>query len=294
MGGRSVRPVTSEAIQLPIGALTFDAVAAGPADGPPVLLLHGFPQSGHSWRKVQPQLAAAGYRTVAPDLRGYSPGARPTDPAAYAMETLVGDVLSLADALGWESFHLLGHDWGGAVAWQVAGRHPDRIRTLNVVSTPHPAAFTAAKAAGPSPDGDDQQARSGYMQTFRAPGAEALLLADDGALLRLMLTASGLDDESVEHYVQRFDTPDKVAGPLNWYRGADPSDAVGMGPITVPTLYVWSTEDIALGRTAAELTAGQVDGPYDFAVLEGISHWVPEAAADQLSTLVLEHLAAHR
>ncbi|MCU1499931.1 MAG: alpha/beta hydrolase [Acidimicrobiales bacterium] len=285
--------MTSEAIQLTIGDLTFDAVAEGPPDGTPVLLLHGFPETAHSWRKVQPQLAAAGYRTVAPDLRGYSPGARPSDPAEYTMAILAGDVVALADALGWETFHLLGHDWGGAVAWHVAGRFPDRVRTLSVASTPHPVAFSAAKTAGPSSDGDDQASKSGYIDTFRAEGAEELLLADDGALLALMLAASGLDDESADHYTNRFDTAEKLTGPLNWYRGAEPSDAAGSGPITMPTLYVWSTEDIAFGRTAAELTGGQVDGPYTFEVLQGVSHWVPEAAPDELAGFVLTHLAAN-
>lgn len=281
-----------EQIELTVGPFTFDAVADGPPDGAPVLLLHGFPQSAYSWRLVQPQIAAAGYRTVAPDLRGYSPRARPTDRSDYAMEVLVGDALGLADALGWETFHLVGHDWGGALAWHVAGRFGDRVRTLNVVSTPHPDAFNQAKKAGPSADGDDQAAKSGYMDTFRAEGAEELFLADDSALFKLLLDGSGLDAESAAHYLDRFDSAEAMAGALSWYRGADPTDAAGLGPITMPTLYVWSTDDIALGRTAAELTAGCVDGPYRFEVLESVSHWVPEAAPDALAALVLDHLGA--
>jgi len=278
-------------LELPIGPYVFDAVSAGPADGEPVLLLHGFPEGAWAWRKVQPTIADAGYRVVAPDLRGYSPRARPTDKADYTIGALVDDVLALADALGWDRFHLVGHDWGGALAWHTAGRFPARIRTLSVVSTPHPVAFNQAKKAGPSADGDDQAAKSGYMETLRADGAEELFLADDGAVFRLLLEGSGLDAESAAHYVEHFDSVEKMAGPLSWYRGADPSDATGLGPITMPTLYVWSTEDIALGRTAAELTAAHVTGPYRFEVLEGVSHWIPEAAPDALATLVLEHLA---
>lgn len=280
-----------ETVELSVGPFVFDATAEGPADGAPVLLLHGFPQSAHCWRFVQPQLAAAGFRTVAPDLRGYSPRARPTGKADYAMDVLVGDVTALADALGWETFHLVGHDWGGAVAWQVAGRFGGRVRTLNVVSTPHPNAFNQAKKAGPSADGDDQAAKSGYIATFRADGAEELFLADDSALFKLLLDGSGLDAQSVAYYVGRYDSVEAMAGPLSWYRGADPTDAAGLGPITVPTLYVWSTDDIALGRTAAELTAGCVDGPYRFEVLDGISHWIPEAAPDPLAALLLDNLA---
>ncbi len=278
---------------LSVDPLTFDAWVDGPLDGEPVFLLHGFPESGHCWRFVQPALAEAGYRSVAPDLRGYSPGARPVDVAEYTMDHLVGDVLDLADELGWDRFHLVGHDWGGAVAWQVAGRHPDRIRTLTAVSTPHPGAFAGAKKAGASTDGDDQVAKSDYIHLFRSEGAEELFLNDGSTVFRAVLLGSGLCDEDAEHYIARFDTVEALAGPLAWYRAADPSDSDGMGPITVPTLYVWSTDDIALGRTAAELTADQVDGPYTFEVLDGVSHWIPEMAADALAERLIGHLQAN-
>ena len=275
-----------EPLALTIGPFTFDAVAEGPVDGTPVLLLHGFPEGAHTWRRVTPALAAAGFRTVAPDLRGYSPRARPTEPSDYTMDVLVGDVLDIADALGWDTFHLVGHDWGGALAWHVAGRHPERVRTLCVVSTPHPVALKAAQRSGPAADGDDQGAKSGYMATFRAPGAEDFFLADGAAVFQLMLEGSGLDTESAAYYVARIDTVEALAGPLSWYRGADPNDATGLGPITASTMYVWSTEDVALGRTAAELTASCVAGPYRFEVLEGVSHWIPEAAASELAVLL--------
>lgn len=281
-------------IQIPLGPYIFDAVAAGPVDGTPVLLLHGFPETSWSWRFVQPALAEAGYRSVAPDLRGYSPGARPTEPSEYTIDELVGDVIGIADHLGWGRFHLVGHDWGGALAWQVAGRHADRLITLDVVSTPHPAAFALAKEAGPSPDGDDQAEKSAYMTWFRTPGSEHEILAEGGETLRAGLVTMGLDQESADHYVDRLTDPSVLVGGLNWYRGADVTDNVGMGPITMPTLYVWSTDDVALGRTAAEATAGEVVGPYTFEVLDGISHWIPEEAPDALLSHLLPHLDAHR
>lgn len=281
-------------IVVPVGPLTFDAWVDGPADGEPVLLLHGFPEEGHCWRFVQPTLAAAGYRSVAPDLRGYSPGARPVDVAEYTMAHLVGDVLALADELGWERFHLVGHDWGGAVAWQVAGRHPERIRTLTAVSTPHPAALAGAKKVGVSSDGDDQEAKSDYIQLLRSDDAEELFLNDESAVFQAVLLGSGLCDEDAEHYIDRFGTVEALAGPLAWYRAAGASDSDGMGPITVPTLYVWSTDDIAFGRTAAELTGTQVDGPYTFEVLDGVSHWIPGMAADALAERLVTHLDANR
>lgn len=278
-------------LRLEVGDLTFDALAAGPADGTPVLLLHGFPQTASTWRRVLPALGAAGLRAVAPDQRGYSPDARPSDTAEYGMEHLVGDVLGFADTLGWDTFHLVGHDWGGAVAWQVAGRHGDRLRSLTVVSTPHPAAFTKAKQAGPSADGDDQNAKSSYMATFRDPATPAMLMADDRAVLKLIVEGAGLDPESGAEVLARVQTVEDADAALAWYRAADPSDADGMGPVTVATLYVWSTADVALGRTAAELTGPEVDGPYRFEVLDGVSHWVPEEAPDALADLVLDHIA---
>ena len=282
----------ANALTLELGPYTFDAVAAGPDDGEPVLLLHGFPESSWSWRLVQPVLAEAGYYSVAPDLRGYSPGARPAEASAYTVDELVGDVVGFADRLGWDGFHLVGHDWGGAIAWHTAGRHPERVRTLSVASTPHPGAFAAAKAAGPSPDGDDQNEKSGYMQVFRQEGSENLFLADDGAGFRLGMAAAGLDEESIEHYYARLSTPEAMVGALNWYRGADPTDSSGMGPIGMPTLYVWSDGDVALGPTAARATADYVEGPYRFEVLEGVTHWIPEQAAERLGALLVDHLAS--
>src|SRR4051812_27824865 len=133
-----------ETIEIPVGGMTFTARVAGPSDGRLVFLLHGFPESSYSWRHQLGALAAAGYRAVAPDQRGYSPGARPEAIEAYAVPHLVADVLAMADDMGGHEIDVIGHDWGGSVAWQLAGRFPERLRTLTVLSTPHPAAFTSA------------------------------------------------------------------------------------------------------------------------------------------------------
>jgi len=271
-------------VELAVGDLVFEARADGPADGELVLLLHGFPQTSLSWRNQLDALAAAGYRAVAPDQRGYSPGARPADVAEYRVERLVGDVLGFADALGVERFHLVGHDWGGAVAWQVAGRHPERLRTVTSVSTPHPGAFRRSLQDG------EQRDKSSYILFFRSPEAEPFFLDNDAAGLRALYTASGLSDDAVEDYVRVLTQPGAMTGALNWYRAADLGLVEGLGPITTPTMYVWSTFDPALGRDAAEATAAQVEGPYRFEVLEGVSHWIPEEAPDALNALLIEHL----
>jgi pimeloyl-ACP methyl ester carboxylesterase len=275
-----------ERLELEVGPYTFDARADGPPGGELVLLLHGFPQSSYTWRHQLPTLARDGYRAVAPDLRGYSPRARPTDADEYRVDPLVGDVLGFADVLGADTFHLVGHDWGGALAWQVAGRHAPRVRTLTVVSTPHPLAMRESIQHG------EQREKSGYMQYLRTPEAEEFLADDDGAGLRMLFEASGLQPIDAGEYLRHFREPGAIAGALSWYRGADIRLVEGLGPITMPTLYVWSTADPALGREAAEATAACVDGPYRFEALEGMGHWIPELAADELNGLLVEHLAA--
>src|SRR5207302_917343 len=146
------------------------------ADGELVLLLHGFPQSSWEWRSQLKALGDAGYRAVAPDQRGYSRRARPPGVEQYRIEHLVADVLAIADWLGGHRFHLVGHDWGAAVAWQVAGRHADRLRTLTPVSVPHPAAFSTAL------QGDDQRDRSSYIDFFRQPDKPEEVLLREGAV----------------------------------------------------------------------------------------------------------------
>ena len=275
--------------EIAVGALTFDALADGPEDAELVLLLHGFPQTSASWRDQVTALAAAGYRAVAPDQRGYSPRARPTELAAYAMPELVGDVIGFADALGAARFHLVGHDWGGAVAWHVAARHPDRLHTLAVVSTPHPAALRRAYSGDL---GGDQAERSGYMAFFRQPDSQDRMLENDAAVFRLLFAGSGMPEGRERPYLEALGTPQALGAALNWYRAASVADAEGLGPITTPTLYVWSTEDVALGTEAAEATAQCVEGPYHFAVIEGVSHWIAEQAPDRLNQLLLDHISA--
>ncbi|MEY2477971.1 MAG: hypothetical protein QOG87_3286 [Actinomycetota bacterium] len=282
-----------EDLEIPVGKMTFSARAAGPADGRLVVLLHGFPQTSWSWRGQLDALAEAGYRAVAFDQRGYSPGARPEGTEHYKLDHLVADVIAVADSMGGHRLDLVGHDWGGAVAWQTAGRYPARLRSLTVASTPHPGAFTSSLSAGGGRGGGgDQAQRSSYMEFFQQPEVpEQMFLADNATGLRGLYQASGLPGD-VEEYVRVLTQPYAMTAALNWYRAASIGDVEGMGPITTPTLYVWSDNDVALGRDAAEATAAHVQGPYRFEVLEGISHWIAEEATDCFNALLLEHLAS--
>jgi pimeloyl-ACP methyl ester carboxylesterase len=266
---------------------TFGIRSAGPADGELVLLLHGFPESSLEWEALLPELARAGYHAVAPDLRGYSPGARPPDVESYRLDHLSSDVLAIADALAGDAFHVVGHDWGAAIAWNVGIVAPDRVRSLTAVSVPHPAAFARALATDP-----DQQQRSGYIAFFQQVGvAEQALLGNDAALLR-SIYGSGAAAAHADEYVRLLGEPGALTAALNYYR-ALPLGGARVDDVVVPTLYVWSTGDAALGRSAAEWTADHVDGPYRFEVLEGVSHWIPEEAADELTRLLLEHLETY-
>jgi pimeloyl-ACP methyl ester carboxylesterase len=272
--------------------LVFDAWLEGPADGEPVVMLHGFPQSRHSWRAQVTALAAAGYRVVAPDQRGYSPGARPdpSDLAAYHVDELVRDVLEITSACGWPDrrWHLVGHDWGGMVAWITAFRHPERIASLTVLSRPHPAAFRAALE---QPDGD-QQHRSRHHRAFLDGDTARLLLDDDAARLRRMLRDGGVPEATIVDYVSVLGTPAALEAALAWYR-AVPRLAVTIGPITVPTMYVWGDRDPTVGRQAAEGTAAHVTGPYRFVELSDVGHFASDESPDRVSELLIEHFGAH-
>jgi pimeloyl-ACP methyl ester carboxylesterase len=275
-----------ERLQIDARGMTFTARAAGPADGRPVLLLHGFPQTSWSWRHTLLSLAAEGYRAVAPDQRGYSAGARPRAVADYEMRHLVADVLAIAATMDMAAFDLVGHDWGGRVAWVTAAMHPQRVRSLSVVSTPHPDALRSART------GHGAGERSTYIDLFRRPEEpERLLLGPDGSGsgIRALFAAAGIEPVTADEYVATLVEPGAVTAALNWYR-ADGVGVDGLPPIVVPTLYVWSTGDAALSRVAAEMTAEFAAGRYVFAVMEGISHWIPEEAPEELTRLLLEHL----
>ncbi|PXY26951.1 alpha/beta fold hydrolase [Prauserella muralis] len=273
-----------EQLTIPTPAGAFDAIAAGPGDGRPVLLLHGFPEAGVQWEHQVAELGADGYRAVAPDQRGYSPAVRPEDPAEYGIAELVGDVLALADALGWSRFDLVGHDWGAAVGWWTAAEHAARLRTLTAVSTPHPAALAQAIRTD-----EDQAMRSAYLSEWRQTRAtEKRMLANDAEALRRMFEWK-VPRGHVEDYVLRLSEPGALTAALNWYRAGRPDGEAG--PIEVPTLYVWGTEDVAFGSTAALGTENWVTGPYEFRMFEDVTHWLPEEVPEAFTAVLREFLA---
>jgi pimeloyl-ACP methyl ester carboxylesterase len=261
--------------------LIFDVRDGGPADGEPVVLLHGFPQDSTSWSGVEPALHEAGLRTLAPDQRGYSPGARPRGRRAYVTNELADDVLALLDEAGLASAHIVGHDWGGAVAWVLAGRNPERVRSLTVLSTPHPGALLRSFRSSP------QGLKSLYMLFFQLPAIPELLI---GRSLPMALQKTGLPAEFAAHNARRMSEPGALTGALNWYR-AMPFGMRGGRRSKVPTMYIWGRQDRFLGRFAAEATADYVVGPYRFVELDA-GHWLPETHPSEIAQLITEQIHA--
>lgn len=268
-----------------LGDLDFTVDIAGPADGAPVLLLHGFPESRHMWRHQMEALATAGFRAIAPDQRGYSTGARPEAEDAYRVELIVEDAVSLMHVLGPRQFHLVGHDWGGQIAWLLAARYPDRVRTLSVLSRPHPAAFARAMAEDP-----EQAERSRHHRAFRLPGAYAQMRADGLRLVREALETQHVPPEIAAIHVAKLAEPGGLEGAMNWYRASGFTGA-DMPPVDLKTLYVWGTHDSTVGRYAAELTSAYVTGPFRFVPIEGAGHFVVDQCPHIVSGLLLDHLA---
>jgi pimeloyl-ACP methyl ester carboxylesterase len=224
---------------------------------------------------------------VAPDQRGYSPDVRPADVRDYQLDDLTGDVLAIAEHLGWRTFDLVGHDWGATVAWLVAAEHPDRVRTLTAVSMPHPSAFAEALR-----EDEDQVMRAQHLQLYRSSGtAEKRLLAEDAAGLRQAFDRR-IPPSRIDDYLTRLREPGALTAALNWYR-ATPLTRLDAPKVSVPTLYVWSTEDVTVGSAAAMATEAWVSGPYRFEMLEDVSHWVPEEEPEVLTALLADHLRTY-
>lgn len=262
----------------------FEVHAGGPDDGPVVVLLHGFPQHSGQWHLVTPRLHAEGLRTIAIDQRGYSPGARPEDPAEYVVTEMIADTLSIMDALGVERFHVVGHDWGAAVAWGLAGDHPDRVLSLTAISVPHPTALSMALADEQS----DQAQRSTYMGFFaQLDESVPALLANDGEMFKTVFMGSGLSDEEIERYLGPMRDPAALRGALSWYTAMMTQPPRSYAVVTVPTTYIWSDQDMALGEDGARACGRFVTGDYRFMEVKGISHWVPDQAPDVVAEAIV-------
>lgn len=273
------------------GELTFDVIDAGPADGPVVVLLHGFPQFNTSWNAVIDRLTGQGYRCLAPNQRGYSPGARPPRRRDYRIPEIVEDIRALIDASGAERVHLVGHDWGAVAAWAAGAELPDRLATLTSFSVPHPGAFIKGLVTS------RQGLMSWYMYVFQLPWVpERYLLGGNGSAIRMSrsLQSAGQSPEAADRDARAMAAPGVLTAALNWYRAlplTDPRQTAEK--ISVPTMYVWTDKDVFLAEKPARDTARYVTGDYRFEILRDASHWIPDERPDKAADLLLEWFAAH-
>lgn len=269
--------------------------AAGPAGAPPVVLLHGWPDLWFTWERQMELLAAEGYAVLAPDQRGYGRTSKPPRVADYRIDSLVGDIIGLCGIFGLGRVHLIGHDWGGAVAWALAMAHPELLATLTVLNAPHPGVFVEELRR------PGQLLRSWYMLAFQIPGlAEAVLGAGDAALqARLLARGAGIDDPAViDRYRQQWRNPGAVRMPLHWYRAMARAAVRGgrggpgeAGPLTVPTMILWGRRDPVLAVGMARASAQRCT---DVRVHEiDAGHWPHLQAHREVDGMLLDFLGAH-
>ena len=266
--------------QVDVNGVTIAYEVTG--QGRPVVLLHGFPDSGRLWRNQVPALAEAGFQVIVPDLRGYGGSDKPEAVEAYSLMALAGDVMAVLGDLGLERAHVVGHDWGAALAWGLASLAPDSVDHLAVLSVGHPATFRRTAR---------QREKSWYMLLFQFPGvAERWLSGDDWANFR---NWAGHPD--ADQVIADLEQTQSLTPGLNWYRAnVSPETWVqpppDLPPVQAPTMGIWSTEDIALTETQMTDSADHVDGPWRYERLTGPGHWMQLDAPDEVSALLLDFL----
>jgi pimeloyl-ACP methyl ester carboxylesterase len=285
--------------------VTLNVAIAGPGDAPPVILLHGFPESHRTWRGMAPRLEDR-FRLIMPDQRGYAGSDRPQDVGAYKTDKLVDDVFALADALSVEKFSLIGHDWGGAVAWAAAFRNDTRLERLAIVNSPHPAIFQKSLVEDP-----EQRTASQYVNAFKAPEIEAYI-RDKGLEWFFEKTFAGhvdlalISEAEKQKYISEWSQPGALTAMLNWYRASPlivppPGVTVPLpdavlrlsSKVRIPTLVVWGMLDKALLPLQLDGLDHVVD-EVKIARLPRAGHFAPWEAPNEVAEALDPFLAAAR
>lgn len=275
-------------VRIKANSMEFRARVAGfdNAGGEGVILLHGFPETSIMWEPLLDELSAAGYRAIAYDQRGYSPGARPFAQNDYTKGKIATDVLAIADAAGFDRFHVIGHDFGGAIAWTVADRYPQRVLSLTSLSMPHPSALAEALA-----DPDSQLRRSSYVLFYRLPVLPELVLGFNKAAFLEYLKWQDHPPAHIDEYERVFSEPGALHAALNWYRAFEFRSLDPVGKVRPPTLFIWGREDGAFGRVAATETVNYMDGAYRLHTVAA-GHNLMLEAQDIVTEDVLAHLSS--
>jgi pimeloyl-ACP methyl ester carboxylesterase len=253
--------------------------------GEPVILLHGFPETSHMWEKIMISLASTGYRCLAPDLRGYSPGARPKDVESYRIDKIASDVVALADAIGFQKFHLVGHDWGSGCGWTMIKLYPDRVNSWSALSIPHMDAFSKAKKTDP-----DQKRRSWYMDLFQLPFIPEQLLGLAVAANPAAMWGKSTEAEVID-YLTVFKEFDGRKAAINWYR-ANQKLPISYGDVFVPTVLIWGNQDVAVGRAGIEMTNNYMKGEYTKIELDA-GHTLVQEQFERIDHEILNQIQRH-
>jgi len=269
--------------------ITLHVVEAGPREGRPIFLLHGFPEFWWGWRHQIEPIARAGYRVIVPDQRGFNVSEKPEGVAAYTLDRLAGDIMRLADSRELSTFAVAGHDWGGMVAWWLAGARSDRVSRLIAINAPHPAVVRAYAWRHPG-----QLLRSAYGAFFQLPWLpEALLSAGNYRLMKRSMRGSSRPDTfseaDLERYREAWAEPGALTAMLNWYRAYRRSAAQAQR-ITMPALVIWGVRDRFLQRGLADVSLGLCDRGRMIQI-ENATHWVHHEEPDRVNAAIMEFMA---
>ncbi|MDG2333479.1 MAG: alpha/beta hydrolase [Myxococcota bacterium] len=276
-------------VQIEAGGFQYRARVAGlDGDGPALILLHGFPESSIMWTPLLERAAEAGFQVVAFDQRGYSPGARPVGVEQYSIDLLVDDVLAVADAVNFDSFHLIGHDWGSIVGWAATSREPTRILSWVSLAIPHPGAIPDPEAPPSTPT---------YVKVFRQPGVAETVLGTGGRWFMKNLIYSSMPTAHVAEYDALYAEPGALTATLNWYRALDPSSGtVGLsGPVKQPVLYIYGRHDIGafVNNDVQSRMPAFVEGPFETVGLDA-GHWLIQDEEEIVLDYAMKHLERNR
>ena len=259
---------------------------AGPQDGEPVILLHGFPDAWFGWESQIQALAGAGFRVIVPDQRGYNLSDKPAGVKAYSLEILAADIAGLADSLGLKRFNLAGHDFGGLVSWTMAMRYPDRLKRLSILNVPHPSVMRRYIREHPA-----QVLKSWYAFFYQLPVLPEMAMKANNWKLLISAMATGLSIEQQNRYREAWAQPEAMKCMINWYRNmlrASGSRPARRSAITTPTLVIWGKLDPHISYEMAQPSADLcADGR--LVTVEKATHWVMMDAPDEVNRLLIEH-----
>jgi pimeloyl-ACP methyl ester carboxylesterase len=259
---------------------------AGPEDGEPVILLHGFPDAWFGWEPQIQALAEAGFRVIVPDQRGYNLSDKPAGVASYNLEILAADIAGLADFLGIRRFNLAGHDFGGLVSWTIAMRYPDRLKQLAILNVPHPSVMRRYIRRHPA-----QVLKSWYAFFYQLPALPEMVMKANNWKFLISAMARGLSKEQRNRYREAWDQPDAMKSMINWYRNmlrASAAKPAKRPAITTPTLVIWGKLDPHISYEMAQPSADMCAGGR-LVTIEHATHWVMIDAPDVVNRLLLEH-----